>query len=153
MNIGLDTNVLIRAHLPGLDHHELARRYLLECLETADVTLFVTPLVLHELVHVITDGRRFDPPVAMSEALSIASGYMGRSNVECLAVDERSMLLALALLGRHALGRKRIVDTLLAATLLTHGVRRLATFDTRDFKRFEDLTAFEPSLRDHGEGR
>jgi hypothetical protein len=39
--------------------------------------------VLHEFVHVITDGRRFDRPVAMTEALTLARGYLGRSNVEC----------------------------------------------------------------------
>lgn len=146
MRTGLDTNVLIQAHLPGLARHQLARDYLVEQLEVPDATLAVTPLVLHEFVHVVTDERRFDPPVSMSEAVAIARGYVGRSNVECLAVDEGSLLLALDLLARHRLGRKRIADALLAATLLTHGVRRLATFNVADFAPFEPLQASEPRL-------
>lgn len=144
MRVGVDTNVLIRAHVPGLEGHGEARAWLMEQLAQPDVTLVVTPLVLHELIHVITDGRRFDPPVPMSEALAIARAYVGRTNVECLAADEPSLLTALDLLGRYRLGRKRIADTLLAATLLTHGVHRLATYNTSDFELFDGLTVAEP---------
>jgi predicted nucleic acid-binding protein len=35
------------------------------------------------------------------------------------------------LLDRHGLGRKRIADTLLAATLLHHGISELITWDPR----------------------
>lgn len=146
MKLGIDSNVLLQAHLPALDRHELAHRYLNRQLALPGVTLVFTPLVLHEFVHVVTDGRRFDPPVAMTEALTLARGYLGRSNVECIATDEGSLLLALDLLSRHDLGRKRIADTLFAATLLAHGVHRLVTFHVADFKIFEDLTAFEPVL-------
>jgi predicted nucleic acid-binding protein len=66
--------------------------------------------------------------------------------VECLPVDEGSLLLGLDLLGRHRLGRKRIADALLAATLLTHGVHRLTTFNVADFALFESLDASEPRL-------
>lgn len=146
MRIGLDTNVLIQAHLPGLGHHELARDYLLEQLALPEVSLVVTPLVLHELVHIITDHRRFDPPVTMGEALAIARGYVARSNVDCLPVDEDSLLRALDMLGRNRLGRNRVADALLAGTLLTHGVHRLATFNAADFALFAPLQAFEPRL-------
>lgn len=148
MRIGIDTSVLVQAHLPRLDRHQQAREFLLEQLALPDVTLVVTPLVLHELLHLITDGRRFDPPVSMSEGLAIVGGYLGRSNVECLPVDESAVLFALELVERHRLGRKRIADTLLAATLLTHGVHRLATFNTADFHQLQPLAAFEPAAPD-----
>jgi predicted nucleic acid-binding protein len=147
VKLGIDSNVLLQAHLPALDRHELAHRYLHRQLALPGVTLILTPLVLHEFVHVVTDGRRFDPPVAMTEALTLARGYLGRSNVECIATDEASLLLALDLLSRHNLGRKRIADTLFAATLLAHGVHRLVTFNVADFKLFEGLTAVEPAVR------
>jgi len=144
VKLGIDSNVLFQAHLPAFDRHELAHRYLHRQLALPGVTLVLTPLVLHEFVHVVTDGRRFDPPVAMTEALTLARGYLGRSNVECISTDEASLLLALDLMSRHTLGRKRIADTLFAATLLAHGVHRLVTFNVADFKVFEDLTAVEP---------
>jgi len=68
----VDTDVLIYAHLPSFPDHEAVRRYLLEQLRQVGVKLVVTPLVLHEFVHVVTDGRRFEPPISMGEATAIA---------------------------------------------------------------------------------
>lgn len=95
-------------------------------------------------MHVITDPRRFEPPVPMSEATTVARDYLGRSNVEFLPHDEASLLLALDLLDRHRLGRKRIADALLAATLLLHGVHQFLTFNRSDFTLFEGLQILDP---------
>jgi predicted nucleic acid-binding protein len=116
-------------------------------MQTSDVTLVVTALVLQEFVHVITDARRFDPAAFVSEAIAIARGYLDRTNVECLTIDDRSCRAAFDFQERHRLGRRRMADCLLAATLLGHGVHRLATFNTRDFSLFAPLTAFEPVAR------
>ena len=147
MRIGVDTNVIVEAHVPGRSRSELASRYLEEQLAHADVTLAVTPLVLHEVIHIATDPRRFERPLSMTDALAVNRDYLGRSNVECLPVDEDSLAMALELLQRHRLGRSRVSDCLLAATLLSHGVQRLATFNPRDFALFEPLRAFEPALQ------
>ena len=144
MRIGLDTNVLVHAHVPSMEHHEAVRDLLFRHLSTQDVQLVLTPLVLHELVHVISDPRRFEPPVPMSEAVAVTRDYLGRSNVECLPLDEPALLLALDLLDRHRLGRKRIADTLVAAVLLHHGVHRFLTFNRADFDLFDGLRVLDP---------
>lgn len=43
-----------------------------------------------------------------------------------------------------SLGRKRILDTALAATLELAGVRRLATFNRKDFEVFPFLELVSP---------
>lgn len=144
MRRGIDTNVLIYAHITESPQHEVVRSYLLDQLAQDDVTLVVTPGILHELVHVITDGRRFDPPVAMKDALAVARGYLDSANIECLSVDEGALVRAFELLERYQLGRKRIADTLFAASLLNHGVRELITCNLDDFKIFEELTLIDP---------
>src|SRR4051812_39500533 len=118
MRRGGDTNVLIYAHMTELPQHERVRRYLLGQLAQDDIALAVTPGILHEFVHVITDARRFNPPVTMSEALAVARSYLNRMNVECLSIDARTIGSAFRLLERHQLGRKRIADTLFTASLL-----------------------------------
>ena len=119
MRLGLDTNVLVYAHLPVLDDSGRVRGYLQRRLADDRCSLALSALVLHEFVHIVTDARRFDPPVAMSEALAIARGYLNRTNIECLPVDEASVHLALDLLDTHGLGRRRrVADTLLASTLI-----------------------------------
>jgi predicted nucleic acid-binding protein len=47
---------------------------------------------------------------------------------------------------RHFLGRKRILDTALAATLEAARIRRLATFNGRDFEVFGFLEVVEPGV-------
>lgn len=147
MRRGVDTNVLIYAHMPALPQHEVVRSYLLDQLAQDDVTLVVTPGILHELVHVITDGRRFDPPVAIKDALAVARGYLDRANVECLSVDESSLISTFELMERYQLGRKRIADTLFAASLLNGGVRELITCNLDDFRIFEALTLLDPRVQ------
>ena len=144
MRYGLDTNVLIYAHLPVFGESEEVRGYLQRGLADDRCRFSLTAIVLHEFVHVVTDARRFDPPVVMAEALEIARSYLNRTNVECLPVDERSVRSALDLLDAHRLGRRRIADTLLASTLLTHGVTTIVTCNPADFARFDGLAVVDP---------
>ncbi|MFY9826832.1 MAG: hypothetical protein WAM82_36090 [Thermoanaerobaculia bacterium] len=56
----------------------------------------------------------------------------------------------LELMADLQLGRKRILDTALAATLELAGIRRLATFNPSDFKIFkflEIISTPRPGLR------
>ena len=54
------------------------------------------------------------------------------------------MQFALHLLERHRLGRKRMTDTLLASTLLRHGVNSIMTCNPSDFALFTDLEVIDP---------
>ena len=144
MKRGVDTNVLVYAHIPAFEEHRPVRRYLLDQLADERVTLVVTAGVLHEFVHVVTDGRRFDPPMTMGEALAVARLYLTHSNVECAATDEAAVARALELVERYGLGRKRLADALFAGTLLHHGVGEVVTCDPRGFANFEELRRIDP---------
>jgi toxin-antitoxin system PIN domain toxin len=144
MKIAVDTNILIYAHAARFPEHERARNWIYRQLEQPDVTLVTTPLILSELVHVITDPRRFEPPVQTREAIEIARNWIGRSNVECIAVDEAASALSFDLMDRHGLGRGRLADTMLVAAMLVHGVTILATRNTSDFSIFRQLRLIDP---------
>ena len=144
MRIAVDTNVLVYAHIASLEGHSTVRQTLLDRLADPDTWLVLTPMILHEFVHVVTDARRFEPPVEMSEAISIARNYLARENVECLDVGEAEMQRALDLLDRHQLGRRRIADALLAATLIESRVDTLFTCNEKDFAVFDGLKLVDP---------
>lgn len=146
MKRGLDTNVLVYAHVASLPEHGVVREFLTRELGRRDVVLCVTPSVLHEFVHVVTDPRRFEPPVEMGEALALARLYLGRANVECLATEASAVAAAFDLVDRHRLGRKRLADTLLAATFLQQGVRQLVTCNREDFEIFPGLELIDPRI-------
>lgn len=122
----------------------MVKRQLEGFLAEPDASLVIVPIVLHELVHVITDSRRFDEPVSIQESIALARLYLDRTNVECVAIDSPSMSSTFELMELHQLGRKRIADTLLVATLLRHGVQELMTCNVADFRVFEELTVLDP---------
>ncbi len=146
MKRGVDTNVLIYSLMPELPHHDAVRSFLVAQLAHGDLTLVITPAILHEFIHVVTDGRRFEPPVSMMEALGTARAYLQHANVECLSLDALTVAGAFDLMERHRLGRKRIADTLFAASLLENGVRELITCNPADFRIFEELTLIDPRV-------
>jgi len=141
---GIDSNVLVYAHIPTFSEHAQVRMFLTELLSQPEVVIVFTPAILHEFVHVITDGRRFAPPVEMNEALAVARLYIDRENTQCLPVVESDLTAAFDLLERHGLGRKRTADTLFASTLLRHGVTDLITCNPDDFKVFDELKVTDP---------
>jgi toxin-antitoxin system PIN domain toxin len=146
VKLGLDTNVLVYAHLAALPEHVVVREFLAAQLARRDVTLVITPSVLHEFLHVVTDPRRFDPPVSMREALALTRLYLGRANVVCVPTDAEALAEALVLVERHGLGRKRLADSILAATLVRHGVRDLVTCNRSDFEAFTALRLIDPRV-------
>lgn len=146
MRRAIDTNVLVYAHISALADHGRVRAFLLKQLQERATTLVITPSILHEFVHVVTDAKRFDPPVAIAEAMAIAQLYLNRSNVECIASGEADLRMAFGLMSEHRLGRKRIADTLLAATLLGHGIEEIITCNPVDFKAFHPLRVIDPRL-------
>lgn len=147
MKRALDTNILVLSHIAAAPGHAEVRSYVLTQLADDHVTLVVTPLVLHEFVHVVTDPRRFAPPLSMSEALAIARLYVGHTNVECLALDRSAIVRAFGLMEQHRLGRKRIADTLFASVLLENDVRELITCNPNDFAVFDAFDLIDPTVR------
>lgn len=146
MKRGIDTNVLIYAQFAHFAEHGAVRRFLLEELRTADRELVLSPLVLAEFVHVVTDARRFSPPLTMGEACATSRVWLGHSNVTIVDADETVWLDVLERLERHGLGRKRVADTLFAATLFRHGVRQVITCNPRDFMVFPELQVIDPRV-------
>jgi len=144
VRLGVDTNVLVHAHVAASPMHERVHAYLRSLLVQEGIEIVLSPLVLHEFLHVVTDARRFDPPIGMPTALRIAQGYLGRSNVVCAAIGESTMARAFELMRQHRLGRRRIADTLWAAALLEEGVHRLVTCNPRDYAVFDDLDTIDP---------
>lgn len=144
MMLGVDTDVLVSWAMEGSAHHAASRRLIESELGRRAGRLGITTQVLFEFLHVCTDLRRFEVPLSMERANGVARGIWNASEVERIqpgsAVFERTLELLLSL----KLGRKRILDTALAAALESAGIRRLATFNARDFEVFPFLEVVTP---------
>jgi predicted nucleic acid-binding protein len=96
----------------------------------------VAPQTLAEFIHIVTDAKRMPQPLTMAEAISRAEHWWQATEVRRVFPDGQSVLDFLGWLSRHQLGRKRLLDTLLAATYQQAGVSRLLSNNDRDYQMF-----------------
>ena len=140
---GLDCNVLLQLALA--DHPPNAATVAAVQAETQREGRLVFPaLVVTEFLHVATDAKRFTPPLTMNEALDWIEDFMANPAVGLLAPSLESVRQMLRWMRQFNLGRKRILDTHLAAVLHTAGVRRLLTSNPADFAVFGVLETVVP---------
>ena len=143
MTHGFDTNFLVAAEVAEHPDHARVWRRIRELKAQGD-RFAVTAPVLAEFVHIVTDARRFKLPLPMEQALIEAGRWLNASDVEHVAPDDAAMKWFLDAMDRHRLGRKRVLDTMLAATYRSAGITSLLTLNGADFAVFGELTCLGP---------
>jgi len=141
---GMDTGFLVSAELVEHPDHVAARATLSRLLGNGD-RLALAPQVLAEFIHVVTDSRRFREPADMSEARRIARKWWTAREVDHVFPNADAAQQFLDWLGQLQLGRKRLLDTLLAATYRQGGIRSLLTSNPGDFSVFECFGLITPN--------
>ncbi len=140
---GLDCNILVQLALA--DHPVNAATVAVVQAEVQKGNRLVFPsLVINEFLHVVTDARRFSPPLTMTEALDWVETFLTNPSVGLLEPTPESLRQTLRWIRQFNLGRKRILDTHLAAVFHTAGVRRLLTSNPGDFTVFGVLEIITP---------
>ncbi len=140
---GLDTSFLVATELKAHSRHG-ASRALLQRLVQADDHLALAPQVLAEFVHVVTDPRRCLRPLALPAALERAQLIWNAAQVLQVFPDAAAASQFLAWMQEHLLGRKRLLDRLLAATYWSAGIRSVVTLNRADFEVFGCFTVVTP---------
>ena len=133
---GIDTTFLVQVELREAPNHGRAHAWLDRALAGEGPFLALAPQVLTEFVHVVTDPRRFAVPLAMGDALDRAQLWWEAREVRQVLPSVESTRLTLEWLRTHRLGRKRLLDTQLAATYCAAGVTALLTANEADFAVF-----------------
>jgi hypothetical protein len=93
-----------------------------------------------EICHVVIDEPQFQHPFSMETALnkSACAGGTQPSRTKHLPTDGPIALFH-TWMRRHRIGRKRVLDTLLAATYRAADVTSLLKLNATDFKVFDEL--------------
>ena len=134
--IGVDTTFLVQLELVELPAHQAAHALLQREILQPKAALLLAPQVLAEFIHVVSDPRRFQKPLAASEAVAKARFWWNAAEVQHVFPTDASTALFLDWMQRFQLGRKRILDTQLAAVFWTAGVRKIFTANPADFQIF-----------------
>jgi predicted nucleic acid-binding protein len=96
--------------------------------------------VLAEFIHVVTDPRPFTQPLDMNVARDIAEQWWTASDVVKAFPRRWCRAAFVTWLQQFSLGRKRLLDTLLAAACHQAGIQSLLTANQSDFLVFGALT-------------
>ena len=135
MTHGLDTSFLVAVEAGSHEAHARCRTQLQKLLKAEDV-FALSPQVLAEFIHIVTDPKRFSSPLTLTQAIERAEIWWNAAEVTHVFPTAESTLLFLGWLEEHKLGRNRLLDTMLAATLQAGGVTAILTLNRGDFAVF-----------------
>lgn len=142
MNVGIDTDFLVRISILEHPKHQSTvdlRDHYLDARER----FALAPQVLSEFIHVVSDPRRFENPLSMETALQLSRDWWNAIEVEQIHPTHNAVKQFLAWMEKYQLGRKRVLDTMLAATYLSSGVTQLITGNPKDYRIFPQLELIE----------
>lgn len=139
MTHGVDTSFLVAAEVACHPDH-LALRKVAGSLRTNGDRFALSPQALAEFVHIVTDPKRFTAPLTMPQALERAQIWWDAPDVERVWPDESAVSWFLAAMTKHQLGRKRVLDTLIAGTFRSANIISLLTLNASDFAVFGEFT-------------
>ncbi len=135
MTHGIDTDFLVAAEIREHPFHREADA-LLQALLAGGHDLALAPQTLAEFIHIVTDPKRMPQPLSMAEAIGRAEHWWQAEEVLRVFPDGPTTTDFLTWLSRYQLGRKRLLDTMLAATFKQAGIKRLITNNERDSRVF-----------------
>jgi predicted nucleic acid-binding protein len=147
MIYGADTTLLVQLSISDVPEHEAAVRLRDRLLDEAHM-LALAPQVLAEFVHIVTDRRRFVRPLTMREALRQSSFWWNLTEAQHVYPGGNSVLLFHSWMEEYRLGRKRVLDTLLAAIFHSSGINTVITSDPEAFRVFGCFEILDPGVMD-----
>lgn len=137
---GMDTGFLVAVEHTEHAEHAVARQVLAGLRSAGDQFALVA-----EFMHVVTDARRFARPISMKTANQLMHQWWTAAEVIPIFPDNLAMLQFLAWVRQFSLGRKRLLDTLLAATFRHAGIQSVLTTNPADFGVFGVFSCVTPA--------
>jgi len=130
--IGIDTNILIYFLNEESVYHAKARVFI-DGLQKRKVQGIVSWQNLSELYAVVTNPKRFPTPMTASQVVKATKQFLESGNIRIImpVVNTKEIFFKLVLKVKPR--AQQVHDIFLAATLLSNGVKTLATENTGDF--------------------
>ena len=131
-----DTNILVHSTVGSSPWHKETRNWL-SILINDDVELCISTQVIREYLVILTRGdifeRKFTPKEALNALKTILPDFI------IFNETEETLIHLYKLINRYGVKGKVIHDANIVATMLTHGITRLITYNTEDFRRFGEI--------------
>jgi predicted nucleic acid-binding protein len=133
----IDTSVLVRLANPHDQLHSQAVEAVRQ-LQLRHLMPYLTPQVVAEFWNVATRPVTVN---GLGWSISDVASYVFTllENIDILSDTAQSFYLWLYLVITHDVHGKQVHDARLVATMLTHGIHYLLTFNGDDFRRYADF--------------
>ncbi|MBN2050863.1 MAG: hypothetical protein JW760_10495 [Spirochaetales bacterium] len=133
---GIDTTWLVDLEVKESPRHAGARRLFESWRSEGNSLLCVYHHVFLEFLQVVTDPARFETPLSVDRAVQRVWFWAGQERIRVLYPADTSLKRCLLWLTAFSLGKKRLVDTQMAAVYAEEGVTTLWTANPEDFALF-----------------
>lgn len=137
----VDTNLLIYATVSSSPWNNQARHWL-KTLQERNKILCVTTQVLREYLVILTRGQIFSQVFSIDEAVQEIEALL--QSLEVIGEIQESSDRLRDIVQRYQVHGKQIHDANLVATMITFGISHLATYNQKDFKRFQEIILESP---------
>lgn len=143
MIYGLDTSFLVQLEVVEQPGHQRAQALKTRLLGES-ATFALAPQTLCEFIHIVTDPKRFERPLPAHEAVRRSSIWWNLREVRNISSSGWATQRFHSWMSEHRLGRKRILDTMLAATFEEHQIYHIITSDPGGFTLFKVFQILDP---------
>ncbi|MBI4066482.1 type II toxin-antitoxin system VapC family toxin [Candidatus Gottesmanbacteria bacterium] len=133
----IDTNLIIYAINTASPKHSRAQQFLRD----NQNLLAVAHQNILESIRVLTH-EKFSHPMTFAKAEKAVMAIV--SVMAIISPAEETLPIALMLMEKYAQAANRIFDVYLVATMLTHGIKEIATDNDRDFNVLKEISVFNP---------
>lgn len=135
MTHGIDTDFLVASEILEHPFHRAADALIRRLLKEGH-NFAVAPQTLAEFIHIVSDARRMRQPLSVVDATTRAETWWNAAEVVRVQPDGQSVPNFFNWIQEHRLGRKRLLDTMLASTFLHAGILKLVTNNKKDYEVF-----------------
>ncbi len=139
----LDTNIIVHAHNLSSPHQLRASKIIQDALHSK-LDACITPQILYEFFAVVTNRRRVDQPLSITEALNICEDLWLSPEIKVIEAHSSTTSTVFSLTKQYEIRGAQIFDCVIAATAHEHGIKRVLTENIKDFRIFDFLEVINP---------
>lgn len=133
----IDSNILIYSINLDSPKSKKAKEFLKENIGNLEIA----HQNILESIRILTHPK-FSNPMKIKDCLKALANISDSSHI--LFPDQRSYYLVLELIEKYKLNGNRIFDAYLVATMLSYGIKEIATDNEKDFSRFKGIKVINP---------
>lgn len=141
----VDTNILVYSIDISFENRSFHRASLEILRPSEKEVLYISPQILAEFYAVVTSISAVKNPISPNEAIFRMKRLSQMPNIKVLEITPDVEQKWLELLEINPVKGSKVFDIFHLATMLTHNIQRIYTFNDSDFSWYKNVNVITPS--------